>query len=422
MNLNALILMIGSTGIFASRAFIPAFVASLFLRFGHHIPILQDSDMCQMAASSPSWFTSDFTLWVLGVLSLIEVIATKNQDLRDILIAFDKYIKASVALLVNLGVLDVADIKLADTITGGITQAGLGNAIVPLIAAGGVYFLATLRENILTFISDIDPDDSLYLQQMFSILEDCFGIFAPILLFILPPLFILFFTGAIFSFLYFINNHFQRKEEATKVDCTYCGTRIFPSSLSCFNCSKPIENPVSIGFFGLPNENNVAELEKHKLHLLEKKRCSQCASRLNSRDPKQSCGVCSQVAFEDAQVAEAYLARISSRFPKVLMISTVLSFIPVLGAIVGIVYYRLALISPFVRYTGLGKKLLLKWFLRIASFIILMFQWIPVVGGLCLPAIVSLNYYYYSRAFKQRLEGGSNQISAKLNQKRKPSK
>ena len=46
MNLNALILNIGSTGIFASRAFIPAFVVALALRFGHNIPILENSKFC----------------------------------------------------------------------------------------------------------------------------------------------------------------------------------------------------------------------------------------------------------------------------------------------------------------------------------------------------------------------------------------
>ncbi len=83
MNINALILNIGSTGIFASRAFIPAFIVSLILRFGHNIPILENNEFCQLAANSSSWFLSNFTLGILGVFSVIEMIATKNQEIRE---------------------------------------------------------------------------------------------------------------------------------------------------------------------------------------------------------------------------------------------------------------------------------------------------------------------------------------------------
>ncbi len=402
MNLNALILNIGSTGIFASRAFIPAFVVALALRFGHNIPILENSDFIKMATNSPSWFVSDFTIYLLGGLSLLESIATKNQELRELINSFDKNIKAIVAVVVNMGIADAADLELANTITGGMIQAGFGTYIYPIISGGGVFFLASLREEILEFISDIDPDDDLHLQGIFSIFEDCFGIFAPIMLFVLPAILILLFTGAIFATLFFIKQYLKKKEEETKIDCS-CGTRIFPSAIECFNCHKIFANPANIGFFGLPNNETVSNISEHKLNLLEKKKCSYCASSLKGNNQNQSCTVCNKIAFENAEFAKAYLSRISSRLIPILIISTILSFIPILGAIIGIIYYRIKLISPLSRYMGMGQRFVIKWGLRILTFIILMFQWIPFFGGFCLPLIVIINYCFYRKSFKKNI-------------------
>ncbi len=317
--------------------------------------------------------------------------------------SFDKYIKGIVAIAVNLGIADASDIELANTITGGMIQAGFGIYMYPLISGSGVYILGSLREQILEFISDIDPDDSLHIQGLFSFFEDCFGIFAPIMLFILPPLLILIFTGTIFLFIYLINKYFQTKDDATKIKCSSCGHLIFPSAAVCFNCNNSLENIQTIDFFGMPKNKTVVDLSAHKLNLLEKKRCSSCASRLTISNPKQHCEVCNQRPFKDIQVVKDYLARISSRLILVLIITTILGFIPIIGAIIGIIYYRIALISPFVRYTSTGEKIILKWTLKIISFIILMFQWIPFFGAVCLPIIVLLNYYVYFKSFKKVL-------------------
>ena len=68
MTTLALIHGLGSIGPFASRAFLPAFVTALLLRFGPKLAIVRDLGLLQRIGDTPGWFTADVTLWILGVL------------------------------------------------------------------------------------------------------------------------------------------------------------------------------------------------------------------------------------------------------------------------------------------------------------------------------------------------------------------
>ena len=79
---------LGAGGPFASRAFLPAFVVAMLLRFGVGWVGGEGTQLelaAAVAAQSASWFTHDVTLWVLGVLSFLELAATKSQELRELL-------------------------------------------------------------------------------------------------------------------------------------------------------------------------------------------------------------------------------------------------------------------------------------------------------------------------------------------------
>src|SRR4051812_37315547 len=60
---------LGSIGVFSSRAFLPAFVTSLILRFGPQVPWLARSGLLRHVRDVPTWFTSDTALIALGLLA-----------------------------------------------------------------------------------------------------------------------------------------------------------------------------------------------------------------------------------------------------------------------------------------------------------------------------------------------------------------
>ena len=59
-------------------------VIALFGRFGTDLPFLTEG-VIESLNALPAWFTSDVSLSILGVLALVEILADKNEDAREIL-------------------------------------------------------------------------------------------------------------------------------------------------------------------------------------------------------------------------------------------------------------------------------------------------------------------------------------------------
>ena len=74
MSLPLFLQGLGSVGVFASRAFLPAFVTALLLRFGPHAPWLAHAGLLPQVRGVPTWFTSDAALVVLGLLAALELV------------------------------------------------------------------------------------------------------------------------------------------------------------------------------------------------------------------------------------------------------------------------------------------------------------------------------------------------------------
>jgi hypothetical protein len=63
MDLNSLIYGLGISGLFASRAFLPAFISSAVLRYGDSFPFLKNVDFLQnIGGGEPTWFTNGYTV------------------------------------------------------------------------------------------------------------------------------------------------------------------------------------------------------------------------------------------------------------------------------------------------------------------------------------------------------------------------
>ncbi len=65
-------------------------------------------------------------------------------------------------------------------------------------------------------------------------------------------------------------------------------------------------------------------------------------------------------AFSDSSLTQAYKSFVSEKLSKTFLVITLLEIVPVLGLIAGVIYYRLRLVAPFLRYLTFGQSFLTK--------------------------------------------------------------
>ena len=400
MSLPLFLQGLGSVGVFASRAFLPAFVTALLLRFGPQSPWLAHAGLLPHVRGVPTWFTSDVALVILGLLTVLELVAERFPEAKVFLDEVHGYLKAGMAALTYLGVLDATERAAVGRV---IQQAGLLD-FVPIVAvAAGTYFATQVRGAILAPLVDADEDDDLGLQKLLRWVGDLWGTLGPVALIVFPLLTIAVF-GLSVLILVLIERRVESRGERTKIPCAHCGQLIHASALACPSCKSPVEEPRAIGLLGRPKQTpaNVATLP---YRLVAAKRCPVCATRFERRAVKQTCGTCGYRLMDDASFARGYIASIDRRVPLACVVCFVLGLIPVLGVIPGVIYYRLAIVAPFRRYIPPGQGFVLRWGVRLAVLVLVAFQWVPVAGGLAVPSMALISYAAYRTAYRKLASG-----------------
>ena len=420
-----LIQALGSTGLFASRAFLPAFAAALILRFGVHMPVIGDWGLLAYlgVGQAPAWFTSDLSLLVLGALSLLEVTASKSTDARAVLDLVDKYFKPVMAALTTLGVATAVDGEFAGQIMQGMGEAeaslGLppgGAAVLTPVAAGmtlsgvsasvaaaGTFVLGSVRSFLTGLFQDVDEDDDTGLQKLLSWAEDLWSFFGLWFL-VLFPLVMLTLIGVVTGFVLLLRWWAHRKEEASKVPCGSCGEPMYRCALACGNCRTPNPEVCDVGWLGQSRAHAAADRATQPLQLIEAKRCAVCATKLPRRCPRQVCPRCGTDALADPALADAYLRRVSQRLPWVLVVSGLLGSVWIIGVIPAVILYRWTLVAPFRRYIPRGRNLLAKWGLRLAFFLLLASQLVPFLGLVTVPVMAAMSFVAYRQMFAGMLD------------------
>jgi len=402
MQLNTLIFGAGSVGPFASRAFVPAFATAMMMRFAPQYAAWFPDDMAVIASQAPTWFTSDTALMIFGLLAALEIAASKSPDIRAVFREIDPYIKPIIAAITYMGIVSTQDAGFVQQAT---QHAGFSDTLPALMIGLGVFWLGTLRGGVLGVLIDTDEDDDIGVQGLFSWAEDIWGMFGPILLLVFPIV-MLVLLGIVAGLLVLARKRAQAREEKSKVACAHCGEMIYASAVRCFACQTPNTSPGAISFMGRSLATPTPDPRAHPYKLVEKKRCPVCTTHLENRTVHQTCQACGHELFKDPDFAEAYLARSDSRLPVVLIVSVLFSLIPVVGLIPGVIYYRMTLIAPLRKYIPRTRTLLLRWGIRILFFFLIMFQWVPVAGGLVVPIMALVNYTVYRSAFKALLDTG----------------
>jgi len=406
MSLVSFIHTLGSAGLFPSRAFLPAFVTAMLLRFGNLIPFVAQSGLVGKL-DAPPWFACNASLVVLGILSCLEWWATKDADLRQILDQFDGPMKSGMALLTSLGVASAADAELVRA----IQQAGISDGLFGLVVASMVYFLASARRSFYELLTEIDSGDSLGLQKLCSWAEDAWVVLGAVML-VAFPLVMIFITAVVFALLYVWQKAAEQREERRRVVCASCGNAIYRCAMACPVCNAPNHQACSVNWLGQPAADRPADPDHHAIHLIAVGRCYHCATRLRQSRPRQTCECCRREVFDgDAQMG-AYMRFLHGRLMRTLLICFILGLVPVVGIVPAIIFYRFQIVNPLRRYVPFGSALAAKWIGRFACLAVLSVQWIPFVGVASLPIMATISYAVYRRAFQSAWRSGQLQAAA----------
>ncbi len=394
MSLPLFLQGLGSIGVFASRAFLPAFVTALLLRFGPHAPVLAGFGLLPRVRDVPTWFTSDAAVAVLGVLALLELVAERVPDAKVFLDEVHDYLKTAIGVLTYLGVLNATD---RAAVRGVIDQAGWLDALPVVVVGAGVYLASKARGAVVGTLGDADEDDDLGLQGLLRWVEDVWGGLGPVALIVFPLLTIAAF-GLAAAVLWGVERRFSSRGEKEKVACAGCGRPIHAGALACPSCRAPVKGPQGVGLLGRAN-GRPADVASQPYRLVAVKRCPVCATRLTGRAVKIACGACGHRVVSDADFARKYLAFVDRRVPVVCVVCFLFGLVPVLGVIPGVIYYRLSIVAPFRRYIPRGRGFLVRWGVRGTVLLLVAFQWVPVAGALAVPLMAVIHYLAYRRAY-----------------------
>jgi len=291
---------LGSVGVFASRAFLPAFITALLLRFRPQAPWLSQVGLLPHVRGVPAWFTSDASLVILGLLTMVELAAERSPETKAFLDEVHGYLKAGMAALTYLGVLDATERAAVGQV---IRQAGMFDMLPSMAVAAGTFLAARVRGAVLGPLVDADEDDDLGPQKILRWAGDLWGSLGTVALIVFPLLTIAA-SGLAVLLLVLIERRVESRGEPAKVPCARCGGLIHASALSCPSCKSPVEEPRAIGLLGRPKDTP-AKVASLPYRLVAVKRCPACATRFERRAVKQACGACGYRLMDDPSFVSA---------------------------------------------------------------------------------------------------------------------
>jgi Zn finger protein HypA/HybF involved in hydrogenase expression len=261
--------------------------------------------------------------------------------------------------------------------------------------------MTVLRNRVVDLLSDLDEDDDLGLQTLVHWIENTWTVMG-ILLLVLLPLVAVALAALTALGLHLARKRAERKEEESRIACASCGTRILPHATLCHACRAPLASPCRVGVFGQPRQDAATDLARHRFELVARKRCPDCATRLSKRQVRQSCPACARVTFRTEEEFRAYVGALDRRLPRTLLVCFLLSAVPLLGIVPGVIFYRLTMITGVRGYIPPLRGCTTKWVVRVINWGIIALQIVPVLGATIVPIMCWSNYAIYKRSLASR--------------------
>ncbi len=391
MTIQQAIQIFCNNAFFASRAFLPAFITALFARYSPSIPF---SNTSLSITPATEWFIGDTCLVSLGILSMLEIIGDKLPSIKQVMVVFDKYLKSGMAIATTFALLGPESVAIINTTHAGISFYQYWG----IFCAGMVLLLAKIRAGLFDILFEMDDEDSLGINSIFSFFEDIWVIIG-IVLVVLVPIVVFILICIAFGAVYLIEKYNEKKEKKSLITCASCKEKIHPSALSCQYCQAIVENPLQVGILGKIQDKLVSDRKEHVFELVRAKRCSSCATRLTKKKIKQTCSACNKPPFGGMNEVKEYIGYVNSKVPGIVVVSTLLGLIPIIGMVLSVVISRIILIRPYKQYLSARKRVFSKWFLRFLGFIFTVLQVIPLIGAISPPIFIYISYRHWKKTF-----------------------
>lgn len=396
-------------GLVSIRMFLPIFLYFLTMRLALVWPDIMPELVQQMAEHTPAWQVSTAFLTVFGILSVLELAAVRNPDIKTFLVEdFDRYAKPVISILLACGVVTTAEALETKALIDGVSMVRTasfgGFTVVMMVVAGcATGFCCRIRSAVLEQIHAIDPEDDLRLQSLSNYLgEISLGIiflsliFLPLLALVLTGIGLL--TGVIFQRLCV---RYERSHSHLCSACSDAGreTSVSDCALICPVCGADQPDVRRVGWFGFSGSSPLEGMspERHAFRLLAAHRCRWCASPL---DRSTVCSRCGRKQWTD-DLQGFYLLQTDLRSILLLLLALGTFAFPVGGLVLVLIFFRPLAVRPLAIHLSAGERFLTAlamMFLKLLILVpMLLLSFVPVIGLLALLPFVGRYLFVRSK-------------------------
>lgn len=415
MSLVASLQALSTTGAFASRAFLPLLVVASIARWPQLVnwmPFVPERPI--MLSERLAWIASPWCLAILAVLVILESLAERDSDARQILQELDAPLKGVAAFVTAFALVDAESAALLRHVASipvlasgvNIPDGGTLLAIAFALVVGGITFgLAVWRSMVFREARDVADDFGLgrpvaWLEELWSA--------GSLVLAIVAPFIAILVAVASLGVLKAAQLALERAAESGRQPCDSCGVPVLPAASACPACGAA-RQPTGTGAGAVWPDRWFARGGDRGLELLGRGRCPACAER---REPGEllalmphGCGWPDRLASE-RQWASDLLVRVRGRVAPLALTAGLLGLVPVLGTVAALVLARARIGAPLRRYLPVRSRMRARWTVRLVAIPLLLGSGIPVISAACAASLVALSGLAWTAAFERELARG----------------
>jgi hypothetical protein len=381
---SAIVKILTISGLQSCRIFTPLFIYLLFICAAFD-GACSSEKILHLAQITPEWLRNYIALSVCGSLSIVEVVAIYNCDVKEVYTTFvSKYLKPIVATVVAFGFLTNKDTAIVATLVDNTTVLETTGQVAGSLACGAAtYAMDEVRTKVDEVVTTVAPNNEFNLQTIYNLLEDSW-VFILIFFIIVIPTLALILIGLMALAAILLKFYIRKQELKNSHYCSNCqsnnvSTLVSNSAVLCQTCKQVQENICSVNFIGTPTTKVVSQenLITHKVKLLSKNKCPNCATTLSS---KTSCSTC-QSSVWSTGLLESYTSIVNKEALKYWLLAFLVAWIPYVGILFESLLVKLFIFRPYMVYNTAIEKLKGKFLTRLFKVIlVILFGWVPFLG------------------------------------------
>ena len=372
-----------------------------------------DSEAAGLIVGLPEWMQTFWFISLTFVLAIVENIMSRSPELQDVWNMTEAKLKAVFSFIICFVLIKGDPQMLIEHLkTEGVSTDFGGffsvEYVWSFIVGSLTWLLCKIRSGVYAFLIEVDDSDSMGMRKLLGRIEGGMGLFGPLIFIILPSL-ALIFAGLALLIIIGLRIWVKRTELKHSLACDNCQHINHLSALHCGKCDKQFNAPLTVGFMGLSKkESIVVDVKKHQLDLLRYKRCPYCAAAHSEKKIDIDCTVCNKPFFENGEQVHEYLKSIRSRLGKTLVVTSLFGFLPIVGLIPGIIFYRLYLVAGLRNYVSKGSNFFIRLLLKILFIFLIIYQLTPIIGFAAIPIMALANYILYSGSIRSQIRRVEN--------------